>query len=43
MLCSICILQAQPRQHVLDHADYTAPTWQQEQYDTYQELTIYLR
>ena len=26
MLCRICIVQIQPRQYVLDDADYTAPT-----------------
>ena len=28
MLYRICTVQVQPRKHVLDHADYTAPTRQ---------------
>ena len=30
MLCRICAVQIQPRKHVLDHADHTAPTRQHE-------------
>ena len=30
MLCRICVVQIQHRNHVLDHADYTAPTLQRE-------------
>ena len=26
MLCRICIVQIQPRKHVLDHAVFVAPT-----------------
>ena len=29
-MCRICIVQIIPRTHVLDHADYTAPTRQHE-------------
>ena len=29
-LCRICVVQIQPRKHVLDHAGYTAPTRQHE-------------
>ena len=28
LLCVICVPQIQPRKHVLDRADYTAPTRQ---------------
>ena len=27
MLCGICMVQIQPRKHVLDHEGCTAPTW----------------
>ena len=30
LLCKICMVQIQPRKHVVDHADYTAPTRQHE-------------
>ena len=30
MLCRICVVQIQPRKHVLDLAGHTAPTWQHE-------------
>ena len=30
MLCRICAVQIQPREHVLDHADYAGPTRQHE-------------
>ena len=28
MGCRICVVQVQPRKHVLDHADYAAPSRQ---------------
>ena len=37
MLWRICVVQIQPRKHVLDHADYTAPTRQHELDHTDQE------
>ena len=30
MLCRICVAQIQPKKHVLDRVDYTAPTRQHE-------------
>ena len=38
MLCRSCTVQIQPRKHVLDHADYAAPTRQHEVDHTDQEF-----
>ena len=34
MLCRICTVQIQPKKHVLDHADHTAPTRKHEPHHT---------